>query len=162
MHERDALRLVAGRVYVNVTDDCVRYQSAVSGLQRIFHCGEWTAEIRKRHAAALAGTAVMAGRPPIMWLREDGDASHGESSSELLLDALPQTYFSAAHLHGRKKLAVGQHFILLSSAADADVALNNVVEGREVSVRDRPIHIVAVAAGGFEIHIAQSVAVPAP
>ena len=104
----------------------------------------------------------MAGRPPIMWLREDRDASHGESSSELLLDALPQTYFSAAHLHGRKKLAVGQHFILLGSAADADVALNNVVEGREIGVRDRPIHIVAIAAGSFEIYVAQTVAVPPP
>src|SRR6266567_3010547 len=162
MDEGDALRFVGARVHVDMADDSIRNECAIPSLQRILHCGERTAEIRKRHAAALARTTIMTGCPAIVRLSQDGDAPHGESSSEVLLHAFPQTYLSTTHLHRREKLAVGQHFIFLCRTADADIALNDVVIGREIGVGKWPVRIVAIATGSFEVYIAQPIAMPPP
>ena len=89
MNESDATRLIAARVHIDMADDSICHQRAVPGLQRIFHCGERAAEIRKCETTAFAGTAVMTSRPAIVGLSQDCGPANRESSSELILDTLP-------------------------------------------------------------------------
>ena len=97
-----------------------------------------------------------------MVLRHNGDATDRYGTPELRLHAIFKKNFSATHFHCRQKLAVGQHFVAFGRAADSYIFLDDVVVRRKVSVRNRPVVAVAVTTGGFEVVVAQAIALPAP
>src|SRR5262249_53887834 len=105
----------------------------------------------------------MTGGTAVMFLRQNRSASDGDLSIlPLTLDCALQQPFAASHFHRRKKLAVGEIRNVLVGAAHADEFLNLIVIRRELSVGERPIITVAVAACSFEFVIRQAVALPAP
>src|SRR5580704_3912149 len=59
-------------------------------------------------------------------------------------------------------MSIGKRRVVLLRSADADVILSDVVVGREVGVRDRPVLTVSIVTVSLEIQIAQTVALPAP
>ena len=59
-------------------------------------------------------------------------------------------------------MAVGQGVIPFCRAADAHIIFDNVVIGRQVFVGEWPVFAVTIVRGGFEIQVAQAVALAAP
>jgi len=87
-------------------------------------------------------------------LRQDGGTTDRERAAERFLDAVAELYLSAGHFHGRQKLPVGQHLVVLRHPRNANITFDDVVKRGKVRIREWPVHVVAVAARSFEIHIA--------
>ena len=98
---RHSLSFVLTVVHVDVAHHGVGDQLALAGFQRIFHGGERAAEVGKRHAAPLAGSAVVACRAPVVILRQNRCAANGYSAPEFILHAIAQLELAASHFHGR-------------------------------------------------------------
>src|SRR5437899_13015586 len=98
--------LVGLAVHIDMADNGIRKQSAVSRFHRILHGSERAAEVRKRAAAALAGAAIVAGGASVVSLSENRGASDGESTAKFCFCAFPHAHFAASHRHGRKELPV--------------------------------------------------------
>src|SRR5256885_15023876 len=162
IHVGHAAGFVLVVVHVYVADDRVRNERAVTGFLRVRDCRERAAEVRKCAASAFAWSAIVASETAVVVLRHNGDATDGYGAPELRLHAIFQKNFAATHFHCRQKLAIGQHFVAFGRAADSNIFLDGVVVRRKVSVRNRPVIAVAVAAGGFEVVVAQAIALPAP
>src|SRR5579859_4893816 len=160
--ESDAGGAVCGTVHIHVSYNRVRDQRAVSRGNGVLDGRERAAEIGESAAAAFAGPAVVARQAAVVRLRDNGCASDGDGAAELRFDALAKLYFAAAHFHGRQKLAVREHLVAFSSAADADIFFDDVVIRSEIGVGNRPIVAIAVAAGGFQIIVAHTVALASP
>ena len=119
-------------------------------------------EVRRRMTSALALVAVVAGRPPSM---RDGQVCHPvrhHPPAEFLADHVAGTKSPARQRHWRKELPVRKLFEPFARAADADKPFHAIVVGREIGIADGPVVAVAVAAGRFEIEIAEPVALTRP
>ena len=97
-----------------------------------------------------------------MRLRHNGGAANCHSPAEFLLDAVTQLDLSTAHFHGRKKLPIRQHLIAFCGAGDPDITFHNIVIRCNIGVGERPIDIVAVTAGSFEINVAKAITLASP
>src|SRR6185312_4493567 len=162
INKRNSARFVRAWIHVNVADDRVGNERAIPSLQRILHRGERTAEVRVSHAAALARATIMTRGASIVRLRQNGGATNGDGAPKFFLNAVTQANLSTAHFHGRKKLSIRQHLIAFCSAGDPDVALDDIVIRRYISIGEWPIDIVSVSTGGFEIDIAQTITLASP
>ena len=132
--ECHAPRFICADVHIDVTDNGVNDKRAIPSLERIFDSGERAAEVGVRHTSALAGTAVVAGRAAVVGLRDNCGSSNGDSPPECFLHAVPQADLPATHFHWRKKLAIGQHLIVLGSAADSNIVFDDVIKRREIAI----------------------------
>ena len=94
--------------------------------------------------------------------REDRVAADRHRPVELLGQRFLQHHLAAGEGHGRQEVAVGQNLQSFLAAVDADVALDPVVVRRDVGVADRPVHAVAVEAGGLEVVVAHPVRLARP
>src|SRR5256885_2873568 len=149
-------------VHVYVADDRVGNQLAVAGFLRVRDRRKRAAEVGKCAATAFARSAIVASKTAVVVLRHNGDATDRYGTPELRLHAIFKKNFAATHFHRWKKLAIGQHFVAFGRAADSDIFFDDVVVRREVSVRNRPVIVVAGAAGGLEVVVAQAIALAAP
>ena len=119
-------------------------------------------EVRVRHAAVLAGPAVVARLAPVRGLGEVRRPALRQRAPECLLDPVAQRGLRAGHRHRRLELAVGQPWQAFGHPLDADVLLDQVVERFDVLVADRPIRAVAVVRGRLEFQIADPQRLAAP
>src|SRR5258706_15626387 len=97
----DAAGSVGGVVHVDVADNGIGDESAVSGLESVFDGGERAAEIREGGAAAFAGAAVMACGASVVNLSENSGATDGDGVAESGFDPFTHQNFAATHFHRR-------------------------------------------------------------
>src|SRR5450631_1702449 len=95
---------------------------------------------------------------------QNGGAADGHHAAvvEILGQGVFDDVLSAGHFHGRQKLAVGKLRQAFGLAAYADEIFYVIVPGLDVFVTDGPIGRDAVAEIGFEIEIAEAIALAAP
>src|SRR5689334_1438943 len=114
------------------------------------------------YAAALTGSAIVAGRPPIEGFCQVGGSTGRHHPAEFCLHALAEAKLSAGHRHGRLEDSVRDDWIPFRLAGDADVLLDDVVIRRQVSVAERPVNSVTVVRRPLEVQIAVAKAQPPP
>ena len=104
----------------------------------------------------------MAGLTPIQWPREIGRTTERHRSPEFVLQDITYVPFRTRHPHGRKKLAIRQHIVLLKHSRNADITFDFVVVRSDVFVGNRPILAESIVRGSLEIEITQPIALTAP
>ena len=117
-----------------------------------------------RHAAALAGSAVMAGRAAVQ--RPASDSRRGRCVTvrpSFSFHAIAQPHLRAgACAIGGRKWPSGSSDTPSAMSADPDVVLDEVVVRRHVRVPERPVVAVAVERCRLEIEIAEAIALSGP
>src|SRR3989441_1756188 len=115
-----------------------------------------------RHATAMAGAAVVAGRAAVDRPCDIGGAADGDRPSKFFLYAFAQQDFRAGESHRGMELAVGQFIDAFGHPGDTDVLFHEVVIRRQVFRAERPVFAVAVEGRGLEVEVAEAVALPTP
>ena len=160
----DAARATARRVVEHLGDDAVRAKRELPRLPRRGQRRAQAVEVRMRHASALARTAVVTRKPPVVRLGENGGAAdrHHALSAERLEDFRTRVLFDAGHRHRRKKVAVGKLLQPFVRAGDADEPLDVRVPRCDVFVTNRPVVAVAVLRVRLEVEVAPAIDLTSP
>ena len=115
-----------------------------------------------RHAAALAGAAIMARSAAIQGFSEIRAPRGHDGAPKFFFDAIAEQSFLAGQRNGRLKVAVGKMFEALGTAGDSNVLFDKIVVRLNVFVAERPVFAIAIERSTFEVPIAKAQADTAP
>ena len=95
-------------------------------------------------------------------LGENGGSADGQRASEFVFDGISEHPLATGQVHRREEVPVGKLGHAVGLAADADEVLHPFIVGNHLLVAHRPVLTESVVGCGFEVIVAQPIALARP